>query len=41
VNFTVIDGGDGYLGVKVFGNPILGFRTSEGANFINFLKRAN
>jgi hypothetical protein len=41
VNFTVIDGGDGYLGVKVFWNPILGFRTSEGANFVNFLKRVN
>jgi len=40
VNFTVIDGGDGYFGVKVFGNPILGFRTSEGANFVNFFEES-
>jgi len=36
----VIDGGDGYLGVKVFWNPILGFRTSEGANFVNFFEES-
>jgi len=36
----VIDGGDWYLGVKVFGNPILGFRTSEGANFVNFFEES-
>lgn len=40
MNFTVIDGGDWYLGVKVFGNPILGFRTSEGANFVNLFEES-
>lgn len=40
MNFTVIDGGDWYFGVKVFGNPILGFRTSEGANFVNLFEES-
>ena len=28
------------LSTKIFGNPILGFRTSDGANFNNYFKEA-
>lgn len=30
----------GNFGIKVFGNPILGFRTSEGANFNDYFKES-
>ena len=30
----------GNLGINVFGNPILGFRTSEGANFKDYFKES-